>query len=355
MQTQITQFLEYVAASKATSSVNTTAAYRNDLNQLQTYLNQKVESWSEVTSTQLEDFIGILIHERNYASSTVARKVASIKSFFQYLTSAMFISSDPSKTLNSPKVKKSKPRLIDADEIIELLAAPMQHDPPALRDKAILEILYSTGMRVTELVNLNVDDIDFIENTITCRIETKAARILPVEEDVQEYLGLYINEERQSSLERRAEKEHAAAKIETEEAQSAEEPHTLVVEPVVEPALFLNHRGKRLTRQGLWLIIKRYVAQVGIEGTVTPHTLRHSFAAHLIDDGADLSEVQKRLGHASVSTTQIYRKLKKEAEGGVPDGQPTDDNHIPTNNDEDAQDEDTIEYTWTGKSEEDDG
>ena len=157
------------------------------------------------------------------------------------------------------------------------------HTPQALRDQALMETLYATGVRVTELVNLNVSDVDLAARTIACAAGGKRNRLSPI---------------------------YPRAVVVLEHYLSAGRPH-LVVEPN-ETALFLNHRGQRLTRQGLWLIIKRYVREVGIQQTVTPHTLRHSFAAHLIHAGAGLREVQERLGHASLSTTQIYRQLPND-------------------------------------------
>jgi integrase/recombinase XerD len=300
MYRHVTQFLDYMVKEK-NCSANTTAAYQNDLTQFVQFVGNyapptgaKIESWREVDEHVVQNYL-IFLKEQEYASSTVARKVASIKSFLHYLADMGQITKDPSKRLDSPKVKKSLPRSIRPQEIDKLLAAPqVERSPKTLRDKALLETLYATGMRVTELVNLNMNSVDLEANVVQCGDGGKRVRTVPIYAEgiaaIQHYL-------------------------------EAGRPQ-LVVEPS-EPALFLNHRGQRLTRQGLWLIIKHYVKQVGIKASVTPHTLRHSFATHLLNAGADLREVQERLGHASASTTQVYRQLSDEnASEVVIDGRP---------------------------------
>jgi integrase/recombinase XerD len=289
MKRQVSQFLDYMVNEKECSA-NTKAAYQNDLSQflefIETYSSPstpQITSWRDVDDPVIQDYM-LFLKERNYASSTVARKVASVKSFLHYLLDTGQIAKDPSEHIESPKVKKNLPRSIHPQEIEKLLAAPAVEDTPkALRDRALLETLYATGMRVTELVNLNVDSVDLLANTVTCGESSKRLRTVPLYEGAVGAIDEYLREGR---------------------------PHFLV-NPKVD-ALFLNHRGQRLTRQGLWLIIKQYVTQVGITTSVTPHTLRHSFATHLLNSGADLREVQERLGHASASTTQVYRQLSGE-------------------------------------------
>ncbi len=300
MHRHVTQFLEYMVKEKDCSA-NTTAAYQNDLTQFVQFLEnytpptgEQIHTWRDVDEHVVQNYL-IFLKEQEYASSTVARKVASVKSFLHYLSDMGQITQDPSQRLDSPKVKKNLPRSIRTQDIDKLLAAPLvENSPKALRDKALLEVLYATGMRVTELVNLNLDSVDLEAKTIRCGDGSKRTRSVPVFGGAAEAIQVYLDEGR---------------------------PH-LVVDPK-EPALFLNHRGQRLTRQGLWLIIKHYVKQVGIKATVTPHTLRHSFATHLLNSGAELSEVQKRLGHASSSTTQVYRQVSDESAGElVVDGRP---------------------------------
>lgn len=299
MQKYIDQFLAFLEKEKD-GSEHTIAAYRNDLTQLQRFLNQysatdeeRIRSWNSVSPEILEGYVPFLRTEYEYTPSTIARKIASIKSFFQYLGRVGVIRTDPSTGLNSPKVKKSLPRPISPQEIEKLLAEPAKSSTvQALRDKALLEVLYATGMRVSELVNLQVCDVDLAAKTVACGVGGQRNRVVPIDEAAVAALAHYLPDARDNLLSNKDEQ-----------------------------ALFLNHRGQQLTRQGLWLIIKRYVEKVGIQTPVTPHTLRHSFAAHLLATGADLRQVQARLGHANVSTTQVYRqKANEEGSGLVVDG-----------------------------------
>ena len=284
MQEQIDGFLAQLAAREEASE-NTVAAYRNDLHQLAAFLagyrspfGDALANWRQVDGSVIQAYV-LELKDRDYAATTVARKVAAIKSFFEYLQRTGVTETDPTANLASPKVKKHAPHTIPPEQVDKLLAAPTsQHTPNALRDVALMETLYATGVRVSELINLNLGDIDLFNRLVACT-SGRRSRIVPIFPRAVAALQAYLDEGR---------------------------PH-LVVDPN-EQALFLNHRGQRLTRQGLWLIIKRYVSEVGIDELVTPHTLRHSFAAHLLNAGANLREVQERLGHANVSTTQMYRQ-----------------------------------------------
>ena len=289
---------------EAEASENTIAAYRNDLSQLLTFLlryktveGKRLSGWDQVTSEIVQEYV-FQLRERDYASSTVARKVAAVKSFFDYMYTHSIIENDPTALLESPKVKKHVPHTISHDDVERLLAAPKQYTTAqAMRDSALIETLYATGMRVTELVNLNVADLDLEAGQLICGANDRRRRIARLDSTVQAAMRLYMAKGRPA----------------------------LVVRPS-ESALFLNHRGQRLTRQGLWLIIKRYVSEVGITEPVTPHTLRHSFATHLLSTGAGLREVQKRLGHASLSTTQVYRQVSDESAPEITiDGKPITD------------------------------
>ena len=290
MQKQVTQFLDYLTTDKKRSS-NTIAAYRNDTSQFLQFLGQysrpnaaPISNWKELDSTVVQNYV-LFLREREYASSTIARKVAAVKSFCQFLLERGQITTDPAADLDSPKVKKSLPRSIRPDEIEKLLREPAQgRSPKELRDKALMEVLYATGMRVTELVNLNIEDVDLQEQSVQCGEGGKRRRVIPIYEAAVLSLENYLQNGR---------------------------PNLMIDDK--ESALFLNHRGQRLTRQGLWLIIKHYVNKVGIQGSVTPHTLRHSFATHMLNSGAGLREVQERLGHANLSTTQVYRQMSEES------------------------------------------
>ncbi|MCL7454530.1 MAG: tyrosine recombinase XerD [Anaerolineae bacterium] len=284
MREQIQQFLDFIVEEKGYSS-NTLAAYSNDLSQFMEYLEPRVDSWAGVDRDTIVDYIMVMKGDQEYASSTVARKVAAIKSFFHYLGDRGVLEDDPTATLDSPKVRKRLPKAIAVKELEQLLAEPAQDESPkSLRDRALLELLYATGLRVTELVSLDVDDVNLASGTLrVVRSRDKAERIVPIHERAVEPLRDYLERGR---------------------IQLLREPE--------EEALFLNHRGNRLTRQGLWLIVKHYVHEVGITEDVTPHTLRHTFAAHLVGKKADLEYVQKLLGHANISTTQVYTQVGQE-------------------------------------------
>jgi integrase/recombinase XerD len=281
MRRQIENFLTYLQVEK-NSSENTTSAYRNDLTQFLHFASTKVESWQEVTKSTLVAYVHSL-QERKYASSTVARKVAAVKSFFHYMLDQNILRDDPTATLDSPRVQKRLPQILSPQDIKALLEQPLRsNDSKSLRDKAFLELLYASGMRVSELVSLDVEDVDLEHNVVYCSNKADKQRELPISEQATEALHSYLERGRPS----------------------------LIKDPE-ESALFLNHRGRRLTRQGLWLIIKGYVMAARLDIDVTPHTLRHSFATHLLNGGAELREVQKLLGHANISTTQIYTEIHR--------------------------------------------
>jgi len=293
MKDQIQGFLKFLETEKGYAQ-NTIAAYQNDLNQFYQYLQaekagEKPKSWADVKKSAITNYVDHLKTGGEYASSTVARKVAAIKSFFHYLVAEGEIKEDPTYSLDSPKVKKRLPKAITPGEIDRLLQAPAaESGPKAQRDMALLEMLYASGMRVTELVSLNLSDVDLDnEDGATVRVKGKKAnakaRVIPISSSAAEVIEYYIKNGREQ----------------------------LAIDPNAE-ALFLNNRGQRLTRQGLWLIIKHYVEAVGISAEVTPHTLRHSFAAHKLSQGKSLQDIQKLLGHANISTTQVYAHLNQE-------------------------------------------
>jgi len=287
MQEHVQAFLDYLEVERSYSA-NTIAAYRNDLSQFERYLQQlnpaqRPRGWGNVTRDHIISYM-LDMREREYASSTIARKVAAVKSLFGFLFAQELVGKNPAAELDSPKVEKHLPEIISAQDVEELLDTPGTHSPANLRDTALLELLYATGLRVSELVALNVEDTDLEAGIIRCVGKGNKERILPLYEQAQEILRAYLHSGRPGLL------------------SNGEK----------ETALFLNRRGQRLTRQGLWLIIKRYVEQSGIAGHVTPHTLRHSFATHMLRGGAGLREVQELLGHANISTTQVYTQVSKE-------------------------------------------
>ncbi len=274
-------------------SDNTVAAYRNDLTQFYDFLQgdqySHLRSWADVNSEIINAYVYDLKHrDKPYAPSSIARKVAAVKSFFNYLHARNMISTNPTEQIDSPKVEKRLPKTLAAKEIAELLKAPLRGNTPKhLRDTALLNMLYSTGMRVSEVVFLQMDDVDLKNKVlnVTIREGESQSREVPLDDEIHRILEVYISNGR---------------------------PY-LVKDPN-ETALFLNHRGQQLTRQGLWLIIKSYAREAKLSSEVTPHTLRHSFAAHKLDSGSELEEVQKLLGHANISTTQIYAHLDEKSE-----------------------------------------
>jgi integrase/recombinase XerD len=289
MEQEIGHFLNFLSVEKGASS-NTIAAYKNDLRQFRAYLlglptNGDRPLWSQVDRGALLDFI-LDLRRRRYADATVARKVAAVKSFYSFLQAEGILLKNPAESLSSPRVGKSLPKPLSVREIDELLEQPRRRSSPeARRDRAMLEFLYATGMRVTEMVSLDMKDLHLSRGSAYVRCTGKGSkdRTLPLNEQPLQTLEAYLEDGR---------------------------PH--LVRHRNEPALFVNRRGERLTRQGFWLILKGYAKQAGITSPVTPHTLRHSFATHMLRGGAPLRNVQELLGHANMSTTQVYTKLTNE-------------------------------------------
>ncbi len=292
MEQQLQIFLSFLKTEYRYSD-NTVAAYRNDLTQFYDFLENEyagqLHSWAEVDAEIIDQYVDSLKNRKKpYAASSIARKVAAVKSFFNYLHARNEISKNPTIDIDSPKVEKRLPKTLASKEIADLLKAPARGNTPKhLRDLALLNMLYATGMRVSEVVNLQLDDVDLANEHLMVIMQDsdRRGREVPLQEDMLHILSTYLSEGR---------------------------PY-LVKDPN-ETALFLNHRGQQLTRQGLWLIIKSYAQEADLDSKVTPHTLRHSFAQHKLDSGSDLEEVQKLLGHANISTTQIYTQIEEEAE-----------------------------------------
>ena len=275
---EIDQFLAEIRETKRLSE-NTLVAYGNDLRQFRAFLDrQGVDGWETEPATVLQ-FVAWL-KDQAYAPASLARKLAATRTFYGFLVKRGAIGADPAARIGTPRVAPFTPRTLTPDEISRLLLAPTgRHTVEALRDQAMFELLAATGMRVSEVVSLDVSDIDLVTPSVRCLGRGGRARTLPLEPRVLGPLQTYLQRGR---------------------VLLARDPSTT--------ALFLNHRGDRLTRQGFWLVLKGYARDAGIEGTLTPHTLRHSFAAQMIGEGALLREVQHRLGHASISTTQMYRQ-----------------------------------------------
>jgi integrase/recombinase XerD len=288
MQEHVEQFLTHMIGTRGLTE-NTTAAYRTDLDQLGSFLLERgITRWDAVTHDDMLAFL-LFLRERRYSNATVARRTAAIKSFYAYLNDCNAIPYDPTEQIDSPRVDRSPPRPISPHQVDELLELPLrQTTPEGLRDKAMLELLYATGMRVSELVALDTEHLDLEageDGEVRCPGRQNRERTLPLSDTARTALEEYLDIGR--------------PQLARSSSQKAD-------------ALFLNHRGKRLTRQGFWLILKSYANELGL-ADLTPHTLRHSFAAHMLNNGHELREVQERLGHASLSTTQIYTHFSKPA------------------------------------------
>ncbi|MDQ3094599.1 MAG: tyrosine recombinase [Actinomycetota bacterium] len=293
MQPTVERFLQALETERGFSH-NTVSAYRNDLVQFIGYLVsppvedhlQPAEGWAELTDAHLGTYM-LHLRGRAYAASTVARKTAAIKSFCGYLIGEGIMRGDPAAHMSAPRVDKYVPKAMTQSEVARLLAEPGRRDkggerPEANRDHAMLEVLYSTGMRVSELVSMNLADVDLARSRLCCTGKGGRQRMVPLSASAASSLDRYLTLARP------------------------------ILVPTDEPSLFVNHRGNRLTRQGFWLILKTYAERAGI-GDITPHTLRHSFAAHALRDGSELRDVQQMLGHVSISTTQIYRRVAAPA------------------------------------------
>ncbi|HHY18701.1 MAG TPA: site-specific tyrosine recombinase XerD, partial [Firmicutes bacterium] len=259
---------------------NTIKAYRRDLIQFQNImLSQDISDPFLVKLDNLYDYLGVL-WQKDMASTTIARKLACIRGFYDFQQARGNIKANPAKKLDTVKRKQSLPQVLSEKEVDKLLEAP-KGDILGLRDKAMLELLYATGMRVSEMLDLDIGDIELDGGFVRCRGKGEKERIVPLGDIAKEALLEYLNYSRPKLNKKRND------------------------------AYFLNNRGDRLSRQGFWKIMKAYTKEVGITKEISPHTLRHSFATHLLKNGADLRTVQELLGHADIATTQIYTHLSQ--------------------------------------------
>ena len=288
MKEVIDNFLNYLAVERGFSE-NTIAAYQNDLHQLASFVEEEaakrgtIPPWASFDRQSMLSYL-LGLKERKYAATTVARKVAAIKSFFGFLVAEGILRDNPMQGVSSAKVGKSLPKPISISQVHRLLEQPTKlSTPEAKRDGAMLELLYATGMRVSELVSLNLADIDTEGGYVRCFGKGHKERLIPIAPRAALTVKEYLTEAR---------------------------PH--LAHNSDEKALFLNRRGERLTRQGLWQILKGYAKSAELGTEITPHTLRHSFATHMLSGGADLRSVQELLGHANISTTQVYTHLTTE-------------------------------------------
>ena len=278
MEKQIKLFLEFLKQDKKLSE-NTLQSYRRDIEQYESYVEKNKINYIKVTQEDINDYMEFL-KEENKKESTISRSLASIRSFYQFLLRNKKVKKDPTKAIESPKIEKRVPSVLTSKEVELLLEQPKDVDLKGIRDKAMLEFAYATGMRVTEIISLNIEDVNLEEGYVSCNGRSKSRKI-PLGSMSQKALQEYIDEAR-----------------------------AYLIKDEDENALFVNVNGTRLTRQGFWKIIKYYKEQAHIEKEITPHVLRHSFAAHLLQNGADLKAIQMMLGHSDISSTQVYMQFQ---------------------------------------------
>ena len=277
MEQEIQEFIEYLHNTKNTS-LNTEVSYQRDLTKMAAFLEMRdITAAADVREFDLLGYVDYMEKE-NFASSTISRSVASMRAFFQYLFSRRKIQQSPAENLKSPKVEKRLPEILSIQEVDNLLKQPDLNTPKGIRDKAMLELLYATGMRVSELIHLETDDVNLIFGYVVCQ-ENKE-RIIPIGNVSKDALAVYL-----------------------------ERGRSVFVKDSSEKSLFTNCSGKAMSRQGFWKMLKGYADEAGISRDITPHTLRHSFAVHMLQNGADIRSVQEMLGHSDISTTQVYLSM----------------------------------------------
>lgn len=276
MQQILREFIDFLMVERGLSE-HTLSAYNNDLRQYIEFLGElEIGDLGCTTRLTITSFVKVL-RERGLASTSIARKIAAIKSFYQYLQRENHIDRDPSAEIERPKLGRYLPKVLNQSEVTKLVEQPTD-----LRDRAILELLYAGGLRVSELIRVNVQDMNLTTGYVRCLGKGSKERLVPINQAAIKAIQGYLETVRPTLLSH-----------------------------VPERALFLNYAGRRLTRQGIWKLVKEAAKDAGIAKAITPHTLRHSFATHLLENGADLRSVQEMLGHADISTTQLYTHVSK--------------------------------------------
>lgn len=281
MEKQINNFLAFIKDDKKLSE-NTLESYRRDITQYEEYLEANKMNYAKITEEEMKNYL-LHLEDIGKKTSTISRNLASIRSFYQFLLRNRKVKKDPTQRVQAPKVEKKAPSILSSKEVELLLEQPKNIDLKGSRDKAMLEFAYATGMRVTEIISLDIDDIKLKEGYAICKTGGRQRKV-PIGSLSLKALRDYIENSRP----------------------------ILVKEDNVK-ALFVNINGKRLTRQGFWKIVKYYKEQAHIEKDITPHVLRHSFATHLLQNGADLKSIQTMLGHSDISSTQVYMQFQDES------------------------------------------
>ena len=278
MNTYVKEYTSFMTDIRH-KSLNTVESYKRDVTQYISYLDGTgVTDISSTTKTTVLSYL-LYLQKEGRASSTVSRTLASLRSYYLFMMQNGVVKSNPTSNLEAPHVEKKIPKILSGEEVELLLEQPKNCDNKGIRDKAMLELLYATGIRVSELINLDVSDANVPMSFVRCK-GGKKERIIPMGHQAKDALENYINNVRK-----------------------------YMVKDENETALFVNCSGARLSRQGFWKLIKYYQHIAGIETDITPHTLRHSFAAHLLENGADLHSIQEMMGHADISSTQVYSRM----------------------------------------------
>lgn len=281
MQKQLESYTHYLAVEKGLSS-NTLESYQRDLVKFIAFMKKHNISKPEEVNRDALNMFNLDLKKKGRATSTISRSIASIRSFFNFLLEEGLIRHNPALDMESPRIEKKLPRILTAKEVDTLLCQPKTGEHNGLRDKAMLELLYATGIRVSELIDLNLSDFDPKVGYLRCRGKGMKERIVPIGSLAVNHVNDYLHNCRGKLIKSNG-----------------------------ETALFVNHHGVRMTRQGFWKILKKHARKSNINGEITPHTLRHSFATHLLENGADLRSVQEMLGHSDISTTQIYTQITR--------------------------------------------
>lgn len=278
MQKQIKNFLDFIENEKKASQ-NTLQSYKRDITQYSNYIEENKINYLKIDEEDIREYLKYM-NEEGKKSSTISRSLASIRSFYQYLLRVKKVKRDPTEGIQSPKIEKRIPAVLTSQEVELLLDQPKNIDLKGIRDKAMLEFAYATGMKVTEIISLNIDDVNLEEGYVTCKNKDKS-RNIPL-----------------GSLSLKALKDYI------------ENSRNILIKDENVKSLFVNTNGQGLTRQGFWKIVKYYKDQAHITKDITPHILRHSFATHLLQNGADLKAIQTMLGHSDISSTQIYMQFQ---------------------------------------------
>ncbi|MBO0436936.1 site-specific tyrosine recombinase XerD [Vagococcus fluvialis] len=285
MKNHLEEYLHYLKIERGLSE-NTIQSYKRDLSQYFSFLDEKeISSWEQVDRYLVLDFLEFLRNEGK-SSATIIRMVSSLRKFHQFLRQERMTDNDPMQHIDTPKKTQRLPKTLSIKEVEKIIESPDTNDALGIRDRAILEVMYATGLRVTELITLKLDDLHLSLGLLQTVGKGDKERIIPLGDVAIKWVNLYLEKSRPELL-----------------AKNKKDKTNI---------LFLNYKGEGFTRQGIWKNLKVYVTHAGIEKEVTPHTLRHSFATHLLENGADLRVVQELLGHADISTTQIYTHISKK-------------------------------------------